>query len=960
MKARHAKEKWKLVMKKPIQFGSSWIGRQSFIAMMAVPMIALTLIPASTQAQTSSQPSRSLGPNANFNKLCSPPPKVNLTRDWKKWEKSQSVSNLEEMFDAAVLYADGSAQVVRDPATARKLFESLANRTWPGKGRAMYRLGKLMLDPAAGLVDAERAASLFSAAASMLHMDASVQLARLHEEGRIAGADVKEAERLLRTASAAGNVDGVIGLARLQRSGRVGDVPKSVTDDLVKLGFLILYGDLGKGKCSSLFEIGTVLADERLVPGGLPEAVKWFEASARQGDYRADVALAEIYSKGRAKTSPEIILGHLNRAAAAGAPQAMTYLGERILRGDGLAKDFPKAVAWLEKAGSYADIDAYKILARHYRGEFGASPDLPKAAGALARAAELPGHSPSVVVSLARLYVTGVNGQPDLKTALALYRKAADLGDPAALTEFAKLLLIRPQDANGVDILGLLKEAASRGNPESMGVLSDLYACSAVVSPDAEQAQAWMERAAEAGHARSIAVLAARKNGDQAALQRSMAALMKSAERGDRESMIVLSLAYKTGQGVAADEGAAERWKTAALAPGEDRPRALLLLARKLLNAESASRDEVTAKALLEEAVKAGDSSAMLELGRFLLSESKDQSQVWQGVMLLQKAASSGNPAAMLALAEQSDEQLRPTAKTASDWRRAAADAGSARAAIALAAASANSSEISRWVQRAEALPVCAARDMAELAQVYRRMPDPQSGERARKWIHRALNDIKLEQPDPATLFLVGRVMLDGSPDERQAALGLIEKAAGAGKVEAMRFLGRSYASGTLGEGKIDEAILWLGKALRQGDDIAASDLARLAAASQRDEGAAVAVLKEVAETGFVPAMREYGRSLQFGFGVPAEPEQGADWLRKAAEAGDTVAMKELSRAYASGYGVELSANASTDWLLRAANAGDSEAMYGVSLAMTLGFGTDVNAEAAQKWLATAEATTRK
>jgi TPR repeat protein len=239
-------------------------------------------------------------------------------------------------------------------------------------------------------------------------------------------------------------------------------------------------------------------------------------------------------------------------------------------------------------------------------------------------------------------------------------------------------------------------------------------------------------------------------------------------------------------------------------------------------------------------------------------------------------------------------------------------------------------------------------------------MSDPQSGERARMWIQRALNDIKREQPDPAALFLIGRVMLDGSSEEQQAGFGLIETSANSGKVEAMRFLGRNYASGKFGDGNADKAVVWLGKALRQGDDVAAVDLARLAGGSVEGEGSAIAVLKEVAEAGFVPAMREYGRSLQFGFGIAAEPEQGAGWLRKAAEAGDTTAMKELSRAYASGYGVELSANASTDWLLRAANAGDAEAMYGVSLAMTLGFGTDVNAEAAQKWLATAEATARR
>jgi TPR repeat protein len=930
-------------------------------AIVAVSLASLIGYPTAVHAQTAAP--RSLAPTTDFSKLCVAPPKLSLKRDWKKWDKSQVTGDLEEMYDASLLYADGAAQVPRDPTTARKLLEELSGRTWPGKGRALYRLGKLMLDPAAGPVDSERAASLFASAASMLHMDAAVQLARLHEQGLIAGADVKEAERLLRTASAAGNVDGVIGLARLQRSGRLGVVQQAATDDLVKLGLLILYGDLGRGKCSSLYEIGTILADETLVPGGLPEAMKWFEAAARQGDYRGDMALAEIYAQGRAKAAPNVVLRHLTRAADAGYAQAMTSLGEHLLRGDAVPKDVSKAVAWLEKAGTYADVDAYKILARHYRGEFGSPPDLPKAAEVLTRAAALPGHSASVLVSLARLHVAGIQGKPDIKTALSLYRQAADRGEPSGLTELAKLLIARPQDANGTDVLGLLKEAADRGSPEAMGVLSDLYECSAIVAPDADQARAWLARAAAAGHARSIAALTMQANADPAVARQNMEALIRSAEKGDRESMVLLSFAYRTGQGIDKNEQQAIKWLTAALAPGEERVRAQLFLARKLLNGENTPRDEAGARALLEEIVRGGDASATFELGRLLLSPNHtDKAERARGLMLLQKAASSGNAAAMLALAEQADDELRSTGRTALDWKRAAAETGSSRAAIALAAFVKDPSEASAWIARAESLPVCSARDMVELAQAQSRVNGVQGTERARMWFQRAISEIERNEPDPATLFLVGRVMLEGTGGliDKQAALKYLKRSAEAGKVEAMRFLGRSYASGAFGDGNISPAIEWLAKALRGGDEGAATDLARLAGSSETNAAPAIAALKEVAEAGSVPAMREFGRSLQFGFGVEADPEQGANWLRKAAEAGDTIAMKELSRAYASGYGVELSANASTDWLLRAANAGDSEAMYGVSLAMTLGFGIEVNAEAAQQWLATAEAAARK
>jgi TPR repeat protein len=194
----------------------------------------------------------------------------------------------------------------------------------------------------------------------------------------------------------------------------------------------------------------------------------------------------------------------------------------------------------------------------------------------------------------------------------------------------------------------------------------------------------------------------------------------------------------------------------------------------------------------------------------------------------------------------------------------------------------------------------------------------------------------------------------------KKDAVNYVRLAAEAGRVEAMRYLGRGYVSGQMGERNTQAAVEWLSKALQKGDAAVAADLSRLAALPVGEATGAVTSLKVSAESGFAPAMREYGRSLQLGFGVPADPRAGASWLRKAAEAGDTIAMKELSRAYASGYGVELSARASTEWLQRAAQAGDSEAMYGLSLAMTLGFGTDVNASAAQDWLKTAEGTAKK
>jgi TPR repeat protein len=933
---------------------------QSLATLAGTALAALIVLAGSAEAQVPS--SQSLAPTFDFSRICSPAPKPFLTRDWSKWNKSQPVPDPEEMYDAAIAYAEGSSTLNRDPVTAKRLLEDLTDRAWPGRGRAHFRLGKLLLDPVAGPVDSERAATHLATASSMLNMDASVLLAELHEQGRISGASLAEAERLLRAASTAGHVDGLIGLARLQRSGRLGSAPQAGANDLVNLALQTLQGELSRGRCSALSRIGLILSDESLVPGGVREAVEWFEAAARQGDTSADLALAEIYLQDRVKVAPDRFIYHLERAAEGGRPRAMTLLGERLMLGDKAPKDVPKAVTWLERAGLNADSEAYKLLARHYRGEFGAPQDLPKAADALAKASRLPNHSTSILVGLARLYAFGVNGQPDIKAALTYYRQAADRGDVGALTDMAKLLLNYPQEGRPEDPLRLLKEAATRNHPEAMGVLADLYSCSAVVAPDASQARAWLDRAAEMGHVRSILAVASQNASDQTTAQKNAAALLRAAERGDRESMVLLSHALRSGNGIKQDIQGADRWRDAALAPGEGRSRALLLLARRILNGEEGNRDVGAARALFDHAVQEGEPGAQMELGRLLIGQRENNADVLRGLQLLKAAAASGNTAAMLALSEAPADLLSSTGRTSQEWKKTAAEAGSARAAVALASAAKEETDTVTWLSRAEALPVCAARDMIELAQAYHKAPVPQRAERARYWMEKALGNLQVGLKDPAVSFMMGRAMIDGvgAMDDRAAALTHIKLAADAGRADAMRYLGRGYISGQLGERNVQIAVNWLSKALRNGDGSVAADLSRLAAIPGGEGAEAIAVLKESAEGGLAPSMREYGRSLQLGLGMATQPEVGASWLRKAAEAGDTAAMKELSRAYASGYGVELSARSSTEWLQRAAQAGDAEAMQGLSLAMTLGFGTDVDPVAAQQWLKTAEGAARK
>ena len=61
---------------------------------------ALMALAGSVAAQTA--PPRSLAPSTDFSKICAPASTPKLTRDWSKWQKSQPVSDPEEMYSAAV------------------------------------------------------------------------------------------------------------------------------------------------------------------------------------------------------------------------------------------------------------------------------------------------------------------------------------------------------------------------------------------------------------------------------------------------------------------------------------------------------------------------------------------------------------------------------------------------------------------------------------------------------------------------------------------------------------------------------------------------------------------------------------------------------------------------------------------------------------------------------------------
>lgn len=155
----------------------------------------------------------------------------------------------------------------------------------------------------------------------------------------------------------------------------------------------------------------------------------------------------------------------------------------------------------------------------------------------------------------------------DAEAAAGHYRRAAELGDPAAKTTLALLHRIgRGVPRDTARMVALLQEAADDGYHFAQYRLAQVYltgegvpggADSALGIPDAARAADLLERAAEAGNAEAAVELAALYADAAAGLGgdplRRAQLVTRAAEAGDPGALAALGVLHETGQGVAYD-----------------------------------------------------------------------------------------------------------------------------------------------------------------------------------------------------------------------------------------------------------------------------------------------------------------------------------------------------------------------------------------------------------------------
>lgn len=109
-----------------------------------------------------------------------------------------------------------------------------------------------------------------------------------------------------------------------------------------------------KGNADDQYAVGLMLLQGDGLQQNYGEAIKWFQAAAKQGHTGAEVNLGMLYKSGRGVLQDFSSAAHwLQKAAAKGNPEAEYHLASLYKVGQGVKHDMKQAYAWYNRAAAH-------------------------------------------------------------------------------------------------------------------------------------------------------------------------------------------------------------------------------------------------------------------------------------------------------------------------------------------------------------------------------------------------------------------------------------------------------------------------------------------------------------------------------------------------------------------------------------------------------------------------------
>lgn len=218
----------------------------------------------------------------------------------------------------------------------------------------------------------------------------------------------------------------------------------------------------------------------------------------------------------------------------------------RYYYGDGVAKDYLKALEYFEKAYDYGSGDAANMIGTMHKEGHGVSVNNENEFIWMKRAAELG--SVSGQVNLANCYHEGRGTNQDYSLARQWYTTAADSGNDYAATEAGKIAM---EICYYVEAVKLFRQAAENGYADAQNRLGARYFNGQGVKKDKDEAMVWFTKAAEQGHIKAqcnVGECYYYGDGVSKDTAKSKEWLRKSADQGYEEAIKHLSEWFGEGQ----------------------------------------------------------------------------------------------------------------------------------------------------------------------------------------------------------------------------------------------------------------------------------------------------------------------------------------------------------------------------------------------------------------------------
>lgn len=333
------------------------------------------------------------------------------------------------------------------------------------------------------------------------------------------------------------------------------------------------------GNVESQYALAVVLGEQAQTMQEQAQALRWLDSAARQGHSKAQVLLGQAYAKGRGvEQDNDQARGWFRAAVRQGSPIGQVALAE------------------LDVLGGRANRENFRSRSAERRETRNKWELLPASL------------DPEEVLALGIMYQKGLGVDQDLQRATALYRKAAEMGDPRAQCALAEVLAVDQQ----FDAMQWALRAAKAGNLDGMLLAGTLHLKNLGTGiGDALTAVAWLGQAAASGEAQGAKFLlqVLHNHSDELEAQ----CLLKQALTDDAQAQMEYGVCLEVGRGVAQNPSDAKRWIGLAAEAGYAKAQTHLGLS--ILRSQSEDNFMARAASWLERAAQQGDSLAQWHLG---------------------------------------------------------------------------------------------------------------------------------------------------------------------------------------------------------------------------------------------------------------------------------------------------------------------------------------------------------